>query len=175
MEKKLSIKPEKIAYLEKMSDIFKNNSYVIFCNFSMLPVKKFEELRTTVKEKNGNIKVIKTNITCIAAKKTLSFELPDEMFKQNTFIVYGTDEVSGIVKDLKLLQKSKTVSIKGAIFDGSFLPASAAEKLSDMPTRQELYGMLANICASPYTRFARVLNEVIAQLPRALNAVSKNK
>ncbi len=175
MEKKREIKPEKINYFNEIKSIFQENSFVLFCNFSKITVKQFEELRNKVKEKKGFIKVIKTNIAMLAVKEAVEFEIPPEMFKLNTFIVYANDDISNIVKEIRNLQKTKVVSIKGAIFDNSFLSAAYAEKLADMPSKVELYGMLANVLASPYTRFTRALNEIVTRLPRVINQIAQNR
>lgn len=175
MEKKREIRAEKVNYYNQIKTIFDENSFILFCNFSKLTVKQFEELRTKIKEKKGNIKVIKTNIARISAKENLSIDIPDDMFKLNTFIVYANDEISSIVKEIKNLQKAKVVSIKGAIFENSFLNATDAEKLSELPSKVELYGMLANILASPYTRFTRALGEIVARFPRVLNQIAQSK
>ncbi len=175
MEKKREIKPEKIAYFNKIKEILSENSFILFCNYSNITVKQFEEIRNKIKEKKGNIKVIKTKIAKLAANDTLDLKIPDEMFKLNTFIVYSNDEISSIVKEIKNVQKNKVVSIKGAIFENNFLPANEAEKIADMPSKAELYGMLANILASPYTRFTRVLGEIITRFPRVLNQIAQSK
>ncbi|MFN3411998.1 MAG: 50S ribosomal protein L10 [Exilispira sp.] len=175
MEKKREIRPEKAKHFNDIKSIFQENSFVLFCNFSKITVKQFEDLRSKIKEKNGNVKVIKTNIAKLAAREALEIALPEQMFILNTFIVYGNDDISSIVKEVKNLQKTKVVSIKGAIFENSFLDESMAEKLADLPTKIELYGMLANILASPYTRYTRALGEIIARLPRVINQIAQSK
>lgn len=175
MEKKREIKPEKVNYFNEIKTIFQENSFILFCNFSKLTVKQFEELRGKIKEKNNNIKVIRTNIARLSVKDTIDIDIPEDMFKQNTFIVYGNDEISSVVKEIKNLQKAKVVSIKGAIFESSFLNAADAEKLSDMPSKVELYAMLANVLASPYTRFTRALGDIVTRFPRVLNQIAQTK
>jgi ribosomal protein L10 len=175
MEKKREIRPEKVNYFNEIKKIFQENNFVLFCNFSKITVKQFEELRGKIREKNGYIKVIKTNIARLSAKESIDFEIPQDMFKLNTFIVYANDEISSIVKEIKSIQKTKVVSIKGAIFENSFLNAQEAEKLADLPSKAELYGMLANILASPYTRFTRALGDIIARFPRVLNQIAQSK
>lgn len=175
MEKKREIKPEKVNYFNEIKSIFQQNSFILFCNFSKITVKQFEELRSKIKEKNGAVKVIRTNIARLSAKDSTDISLPEEMFKLNTFIVYSNDEISSIVKEIKNFQKTKVVSIKGAIFENGFLNAADAEKLADMPSKAELYGMLANVLASPYTRFTRALGEIVSRFPRVLNQIAQSK
>ncbi len=71
-------------------------------------------------------------------------------------VVLAPDMVAAakIVADLA---KEDKVAVRGGLMDGAALTAAQITQISQLPSKQQLRGMLVNILASPMSRLARVL------------------
>ena len=55
------------------------------------------------------------------------------------------------------------------------LDGSQIDILAKLPSKDEAYGLLANVLQAPVSKFATLLNEVPSKLARVLSAVRDNK
>ena len=171
------IKKEKKELFDKYLNIYQNNSFIIFADFERFTVKDSTLMRKEIRKLGGNVLVVKNNIL----KKVIESNYKDfnsvseDLFIKNTIIAYGNDNVSEITKTIKNYSKNGFVLLKGAFFEGEYLDKTRVNALANLPTREQLYAMLANVLASPIVNLARDLNDIIARLARVLNKVSEKK
>ena len=71
--------------------------------------------------------------------------------------------------------KSEAIKIKAGILDGKVIGVEAIKALADLPSREQMLGILAGTLAAPITGLARALNGNIQNLAYALEAVRKQK
>ena len=55
------------------------------------------------------------------------------------------------------------------------LDGSQIDILASLPSKDEAYGLIANVLQAPVTKFATLLNEVPSKLARVLSAVHDKK
>jgi ribosomal protein L10 len=55
------------------------------------------------------------------------------------------------------------VTIVGGIFDGAFMSQSQMQEVADIPSRETLYGQIANVINSPIQGLVVSLNQVAEQ------------
>ena len=67
--------------------------------------------------------------------------------------------------------QSLEVQILGGIMESEMIDANRVEQIADLPTRDQLIGMLASALSSPLTSFARVLNAPVQNLAGALEQI----
>lgn len=171
------IKKEKQELFNKYVEIYNNNSFIIFADFERFTVKDSTQLRKEIRKLGGNVLVIKNNIFRKALEKVYQDidKVEETVFIKNTLIAYGNDNVSEITKALKNYSKNGFVTLKGAIFEKEYINKEKVNALANLPTRQQLYAMLANVLSSPIVNFARDLNDVIARFARVMAKVAEKK
>jgi large subunit ribosomal protein L10 len=67
------------------------------------------------------------------------------------------------------------LTIQHAYLDGQLLDAKAAEKIADLPSKEELLSKLVYLLQSPIRRLATALNSPIQQLATAVGQIAENK
>ena len=63
----------------------------------------------------------------------------------------------------------------GAIYEGKFINAEEAQKLAQLPSKEELYGKLVWLLNYPVSGFVNVLAGNLRKLLYALNAIKEKK
>lgn len=67
------------------------------------------------------------------------------------------DDMVAAAKIVAELTKDDKLAVRGALMDGQPLDAAQVKRISELPGKQQLRGMLVNVLASPMARMARVL------------------
>ena len=70
---------------------------------------------------------------------------------------------------------SHRVAIKAGVLDGKVIDPKAVKALADLPSKEQLLGMVASALLAPITGLACALNGNIQNLAYALEAVRKQK
>jgi large subunit ribosomal protein L10 len=68
------------------------------------------------------------------------------------------------------IKQEKIVEIKGALMEGSVLDAASAEALANLPTKEQLLGMILSTINGPARELVGVINAPAASLVRVINA-----
>jgi len=65
--------------------------------------------------------------------------------------------------------------VKGIVFDGDVLDGSEFKRIADMPTKEQLLGMLAALLQSPLTNLMWALKSPMTDLGNALSNLKDKK
>ena len=143
--------------------------------YTGLDVEALSVLRAQARESGGRVRVVKNSV----AKRVLAENpglapLADSLAGQ---LIYGTGQSApSIAKVLKNFAKEhEELSIKAGVMDGSLIDASGVRRLADLPSREQMLGILAGALAAPIAKLARTLGELPASLARSLSAVRDAK
>ena len=75
----------------------------------------------------------------------------------------------------KVPKNFEDLEIKALVVEGQLLDGSQIDILAKLPSKEEAYGLIANVLQAPVGKFATLLNEVPSKLARVLTAVRDNK
>ena len=67
------------------------------------------------------------------------------------------------------------LEIKALVVEGQLLNGDQIDILASLPSKDEAYGLIANVLQAPISKFATLLNEVPTKLARVLTAVQDKK
>lgn len=159
-------------YKEKVS----NSSAIVFTHYRGTNVKQQRSLRAKLKESGSEFVVIKNTLLALALKEVRGIDASKLATGPNGVVFVGEDVAKGVNALKDWIRAEKVVEITGGILESSVLDASSAEKLSDLPTKEQVRAQLLGMLASPASSLARIINAPAGGLARVINAhVEKQK
>ena len=91
-------------------------------------------------------------------------------------LAYTDGDAVALAKVLKtFIKKHPELTIQQAYLEGQLLDAKEAEKIADLPSRDELIAKLLYVLQSPIRRLAVALNSPIQQLATAVGQIAESK
>lgn len=158
---------QKEELVAKLTDVFKTANSVAFVTFDGLTVAQANEMRRAFSEQGVSYKVAKKTLVDRALDAAgISGEKPT--FEGTLAIAWGDDFVAP-AREVKRAGKQydNAVAITGGIFDGVYMSAAEMTAVADIPSRETLYGQLANVINSPIQGLAVSLGQIAEQREQA--------
>ncbi len=160
-EKVLQQKQQMVADL---SEKLKTAAAGVFVDYCGLTVEEDTQLRNKLREANIEYSVVKNTLTKRAANEAGYTEF-DEILNGPTALALSFDDVVAPARVLAEFAKGKDVfEIKAGFMEGKAMSIEEVTALSQIPSKDTLYAMLAG-----------GLNATIAGLARAIDAVREQK
>ena len=148
---------------------------MVFYDYRGLTVAEVTELRNKFREAGVEYKVLKNSMIKRAAEM-LEIEGLDEHLAGPTAVAFGFEDPVAPAKVLvEYTKKLKKTEIKTGVLDNKVIGLDEINNLAELPSREQLLGMLAGTLNAPITGFARSLSGIISKLGYALNAVKEQK
>ena len=170
----LSIEDKK-KIVSDVNDLANNASSLVLADARGLKVSEANELRSEGFKTNVKFRVAKNTLVKLGLKGT-SYEGVDEYLDGPTMLAFSYEEPGAAAKLLKTYAKNfDDLEIKALVVEGQLLDGSQIDILAKLPSKDEAYGLIANVLQAPVGKFATLLNEVPSQLARVLSAVRDNK
>ena len=165
---------QKQEAVERLHQIFSENSAVLLLDFSGINVAQETDLRRRVSE-SGRYQVIKNTLALRAAEDTPLAVLKDS-FRGPTAVAFTNEDPVGLAKVLKsCLNDYPDMSFKAAVLDREQLTAEQVAALAELPGLDELLAKLVGLLQAPLTSFARTLQAPLTKLGSLLKQVGEGK
>jgi large subunit ribosomal protein L10 len=127
------------------------------------------KLRSDMRDAGGRVKVAKNRLVKLALEGTDAKGI-SELLKGPTCLAYSDDPVSAPKVAVKFAKGNDKFVILGGAMGVTVLDAKAVSSLADLPSLDELRGMLIGLIQAPATKIARTVKEPAAQLARVFAA-----
>lgn len=144
-------------------------SAVWIVDYRGLTVKQSEELRRSIKEADGTIKVLKNTLTKRALAELGLPSMDEYLHGPSAFVFAGEDPVLSAKAVKAFGAKNKNLVIKGGLMEGEVLTPEQVKAVADLPSREQLIGMVAGAIAG----VARGLAVSISGVSRGLAVVAQ--
>jgi len=168
-------RPDKIAEVESLSEMFKDARSVILNDFTGLDVEKLSELRKQCRENGVKYRVLKNTLAKLSIKDTPAAEL-DQYFKGPTAVAFSNAGENVSAKILaKFAEEHEAPKFKVGIVEGKVIDATEIMALSKLPSKEDLLSMLLAGIKSPATGLVSVLQGTVRNLVGVLDAINKQK
>lgn len=176
-----------IQQVESIREDFQNSEVIILTEYQGLTVEEISELRDKCREAEIQYKVYKNTLINVVAEE-LEIEDIAPYLQGTTAVAMGNDPAASakILKDFS--GEHENLKIKGGILGNRTIDADAAEKLVNMPSKEQLIAMtigglnapisgLVNVLhqGSPLTGLVNVLDGSLRQVATVLQAVADQK
>lgn len=169
------LKKDKIEKAKQLQELVANNRSFVFTDYRGLKVSEMTKLRKLLNEKEGYYKVVKNRIfKRILSDLEIKIE-DDEIFSLPLGIVFckGEDYILPIKTVADFTKEHNRLEIKLGYIDGQVYDKEDIIKMSKLPAKEVLFGMLVAGLKAPVSRFAGSLRSIFSKLVFALREVEK--
>ena len=164
-----------ISNVKELTDKLSRAKSIYFTDYLGLNVSDVTSLRKKFFNSNVEYLVVKNTLLKIASDQN-KISLGDELFLGSTAIAISYDEPILAAKVLKdFLKDHDLPSIKGVLFEGSYLPASEFEKIANLPSKEESLTKIVVMLKSPVQNIVNLLNSPMLKLVNVLNGLKETK
>ena len=168
------VQQHKVDSVDAIKQTLAESKDYIFTDYRGLSVSQITALRSRLREKQADYKVVKNRYAKLAFQQ---LDMPDvaDMLVGPTALALLKDDAGSVAKILFEYARDTPVAVKGAIVDGRVFDASEAEAFSKLPTRDELLAQLMSTMNAPLQNLVYAMNGVTQKLVRVLQAVADRK
>ena len=154
---------QKKKEVSELAERIKEAKVVLLTDYRGINVSDVTELRTKLREKDVEYKVIKNNITRRALEEC-KIEGLEEHLEGPTAVVMGNGDYLDACKTIYEYAKDNDFyKIKGGIIDGKVMTAEEIITLAKLPSKETLLSMLAGALLGTISKFAVALDQVRIQ------------
>lgn len=149
----------------------------------VLGIEKFtvagaNDLRGTLRRQGARMTVLRNRVAGRAFDEAGIGDVR-KVVRGMSAIAYGGKDglpaVSRVVSEWSKKNKDAGIRILGGYMDGQVLSAPEVEALAGLPSKPELLAMIASAVSAPMQTIASQVNEMIAGIARAVDAVREQK
>ena len=153
-------KEARLELAQAIKEKIQNAKSVVFVKFNGLTVAEDTELRREFRKNNVEYKVYKNTLIRKAFESLGITDFNDDL-NGPTAVAFGTDETGAakVVVDASKKYQDKVV-VKSAYFEEKRIDANGVKALAAIPSKQQLYGMLASALLGVPRALAIALNQV---------------
>jgi large subunit ribosomal protein L10 len=168
-------RPDKVEAVKEIAADLKATDIYYFVDYRGLTFTEATELRARLTQADATLKVVKNTLAKIAAAEA-GVEGITELLTGPTAIAYCHGDPVRVAKAINdFIKEKKKATIRGGRLQQSILGAEDVEKLSTLPSREQLIAKLVGTLASPLSRLATVLNAPIRGLVVVLAQAQESK
>ena len=168
---------EKIKKVEELNGIFLKAKSAVLANYQGIEAPELTQLRSHMRGRAIDFRVIKNTLARQAAKNT-PFELLDEEFSGPVSLVVSFDDPVAPAKALAEYAKSgatKSPEVICGVVEGKKVSPEEVKALADLPSKEVLISQLLATMNGPTTNFVGALNGVLRKLVGTLEAIKEKK
>lgn len=163
---------QKAAVIEKTKERYDKSVGVIFTEYRGLSVPQLQDLRKSLKEKGGEIQVVKNTLFARAIGDAAE-SLPVEYTSGPTAIAFLYENEAECAKVLAdYSTANKNLVIKGGLIDGKVFNDKDVDALSKLPPREVLIAQVIGTIAAPLSMLVGTVEALYATPIRTIGAVA---
>lgn len=162
----------KAQIIEQAQEWYGKSVGVLFADYRGLSVKQIQAIRAQLKEKGGEMHVIKNTLFKRAAGDDAA-KIKDELLHGPTAVTFVYQNESDCAKALvDFAKSSKKLVVKGGFFAGKCFNEAEVESLSKLPSRDVLIAQVIGTIAAPLSNLVGTVEAIYAQPIRTVYAVA---
>jgi large subunit ribosomal protein L10 len=166
-------KEQKQAQSQELRDRLSDVGTLFLLENRGLKVNDVNNLRSEVRKTDATYKVVKNTVVRLAVEGTEMEGITPFLVGPKVLAFTEGDGVA-LAKVLKTFIKTHPeLSFTHAYLEGQILEGADAEKIADMPSRDELIAKLVNLLQSPIRRLAVALNAPLQGLATSLGQIAE--
>ncbi|WP_017729610.1 50S ribosomal protein L10 [Halalkalibacterium ligniniphilum] len=159
----MSVLEQKKQVVSEIAAKLRDSKSTVVVDYRGLNVAEVTELRKQLREAGVEFKVYKNTLTRRATAEAELTDL-DANLVGPTAIAFSADDVIAPAKVLnEFAKKHEALEIKAGVIEGQVATVAEIKALAELPSREGLLSMLANVLQAPMRGFALVTKAVADQ------------
>ncbi|HUS17872.1 MAG TPA: 50S ribosomal protein L10 [Chloroflexia bacterium] len=155
--------------IAELTTLLRDSQVAVVTDYRGLSVAAISQLRRSLRGK-AELHVTKNTLLIRAAQDANVPQLSD-LLTGPTAIAFVQDDIAGSIKVLNdFVRTSRIMTLRGALFGPSLVPADKVGDLANVPTRPQLYGQVVGSLQGPLNNLVGSLNQLYSQVVFALQA-----
>ena len=168
-------KEQKRQQSEELRGVLTEVSTLFLMDNTGLKVNEVNQLRSQVRQSEATYKVVKNSVVKLALEGTELEGLTPFLVGPKA-LAYTSGDAVALAKVLReFIKQHPELSFQRAYLEGQILEGAEAEKIADMPSKEELLTKLVYLLQSPIRRLAVALNTPAQNLASVLGQVAEKK
>ncbi len=148
---------------------------IVLTDYKGITMSQLSELRRELRALGAEFTVTKNNVLKIAFKNA-ALEASAEALEGPTATLFAfDDEITPIKALTKVLKTNQIGSVKGGLLNGEYMDQYLINKLSSLPSKDELRAKTVGILAAPLQGIVGVLNANLRNLVYVLSQINDKR
>jgi large subunit ribosomal protein L10 len=169
-------KAEKTFFVENLTEELKSASCVVLLDYTGLSVKMQQDLKKKLALSGAKMLIVKNTLFKLAGKEA---KVPEETLSDTVLsgptamVISNGDSIAPLQILAKFAKEHEILNFKVGIVDGAFQDKNTLIKLSNLPSKEVLYGQLVGSIAGPMYALTGTLQVNLQKLVSILEQASK--
>lgn len=161
--------PRKAETIAELTTLLRESQVAVVTDYRGLSVAALSQLRRSLRGK-AELHITKNTLLTRAANSANVPQL-EQLLSGPTAVAFVKDDIAGAIKALNdFARTSRILTVRGALFGPSLVPADKVGDLANVPTRPQLYAQIVGSVQGPLNNLVGTLNNTYSQLVYALQA-----
>ncbi len=166
---------DKQVQIDELTAKFGDAQAAYLTDYRGLDVEKITALRSRLREKDTEFKVVKNTLARIAAKATGNEVLVDYLKGPSALaLVYGDPAAAAKVL-VEFAKEENALEVLGGVLSGGYLDSDSLKQLAELPSKDVMRAMLLGTMNAVPGGFVNVLSAVTRSAVQVLNAIKEKK
>jgi large subunit ribosomal protein L10 len=168
-------KQYKLDTVSSVKEKLAKSKSIVVADYRGLTVSEVTDLRNRLRKEGVELRVVKNRLAKIALKESDMDPMEDHL-KGMTAIAFGmTDPVSPAKVLAGYAKENEKLKLIAGQMDKQVLDINGINELAKLPSREVLLGRLLGSLTSPVQKLAYGLNQTVARVVYAVDAVGRKK
>ena len=161
---------QKEKVIDELGQIFQSSGVVVVAHYAGLTVAEMQDLRAKLRDAGGAVRVAKNRLAKIALEGTPNEPISD-LLNGMTVLAYSEDPVAAAKAVVDYAKENEKLQILGGAMGGEGLDTTGVERVSKMPSRDELLAQIASCIGAPASNIAGALGAPASNIAGILSTI----
>lgn len=149
---------KKAQTIKEITSMIDDSQLTVICDYRGLSVTQLQQFRGALRPHDAEFHIVKNTLTNIAAKAN-GIDGLDDVLNGPTGVVFVRGDIVGAAKAVNdFVRTSRIMTVKGGLLGKTVIGVADVEAVATLPSREELYGKIVGMLASPMSRTVGVLS-----------------
>jgi large subunit ribosomal protein L10 len=164
---------QKEKLVEELGHIFESSGVVVVAHYEGMTVAEMQDLRASMREAGGSVRVAKNKLAKIALEGKPSASIA-EYLTGMTVLAYSEDPVAAATVVDAYAKKNEKLVILGGAMGETALDPDGVKAVAGMPSREELISSIVGCIAAPAANIAGAIGAPASNIASILSTIEEN-